>query len=664
MTRQRNLGIIAHVDAGKTTLTERMLFHAGRIHRIGNVDHGNTTTDTRPEEREKGITINAAAVSCEHRGHGLTLVDTPGHADFTIEVERSLRVLDGAVLLLDAVAGVEPQTEKVWRQADRWSVPRIAFVNKLDRAGADVNQALSSITERLGARPVLLTLPIGVESDFIGLVDLVSLRAMRFDEEGRAVEIPIPEGTQEAVTRARAALIEACAEVDETVMAKWIDGVEPTRQELSLALRQATRDGSLLPTLCGSALANLGVPVLLDAIVDLLPAPDEGPDLIDVIDGRTRARSVDEPLAALCFKVVCDSFGTLAYVRVYAGSLRRGDTVDIGDRRKLRIGRLVQLFADRREPVEEVTAGGIAAIVGADLSTGRTLSHLEHPIVLESIGVPETVIGLAIEPRGPDDRDRLPAALKRLLTEDPSLSLLHDPETGQTMLAGMGQLHLEVSVSRLRSEHRVAVDVGAPKVAYRETITRAVEVTHLHKKQSGGPGEWAKIVLRIEPAAPGEGLVFEDRIRGGAIPREYIPAVLAGCRDAATHGVLDGRPVVDVRVTLLDGETHPNDSSELAFGKAGRDAFRDALQKAAPCLLEPLMRLEVAVPSGSVGDVMGDLARRRGRVQDILPEGTMAQRIVAEVPLAELFGYAGDLASLSQGRGAHHLALVRYARAE
>ncbi|MEZ4337177.1 MAG: elongation factor G [Sandaracinaceae bacterium] len=664
MTRlRRNLGIIAHVDAGKTTLTERILFGAGRIHRMGNVDAGNTITDTEPEERQKGITLGAAAVCCEHRGHALTLVDTPGHADFTMEVERSLRVLDGAVVLLDAVAGVEPQTEKVWRQAERWSVPRIAFVNKLDRVGADLDRTLASIRERLGATPVLLTLPMGLERDFSGVVDLVRRRALRFDDEGRAVPLDaIPDAMQAEVEAARAALLEACAEVDADFLAKWVDG-SATDDDVIAALRRATARGTLLPTLVGSALANRGVPPLLDAVVDLLPAPHEGPALVDVRDGRTRERSVDAPLAALCFKVAFDAHGALAWVRVYAGSLRTGDVVAVGEDDRMRVGRLVRLFADRREPVEEARAGDVVAIVGADVVTGQTLAALDDRMLLTPIRPPESVMRVAIEPRTRADRDRLPKALERLRIEDPSMSVTHDPETGQTMLAGMGQLHLEVRISRLMREHRVELAVGAPKVAFRETIGRGAEVVHLHKKQSGGPGEWAKVALRIEPAAPGEGLVFEDRIRGGVIPSAWVPAVFAGCREAAQVGPIEGYPVVDVRVILLDGATHSDDSSEMAFHKAGRDAFRLALADAGPYLLEPLMRVEVRVPPTHVGDVVGDVARRRGRVIEIAAEGTATQVVVGEVPLAELFGFAGDLSNLTHGRGVHHLELARYARA-
>ncbi|MCB9594039.1 MAG: elongation factor G [Sandaracinaceae bacterium] len=646
--RLRNFGIIAHVDAGKTTLTERILFHAGRIHRIGNVDAGTTTTDSRPEEKAKGITITAAAVTCAWREHTLTLIDTPGHADFTIEVERSLRVLDGAVVLIDAVAGVEPQTEKVWRQADRWRVPRIAFVNKLDRAGADLRRSVESMRERLGARPVVVTLPIGRERELEGVVDLVTLQAVRFDADGRAVLDEVPRAMADEVREARESLIEACAELDESLLGAWVAGdVRP--EALVAALRAGTLQGSLLPTYCGSALANLGVPVLLDAIVELLPAP-EG--------------SVEAPLAALCFKVVHDAHGALAWVRVYSGTLR-SELVGVGDgRRTVRVGRLARLFADRREAATEVVAGGIAALVGADVSTGDTLCDLERRTLLEPIVVPEAVMRVAIEPRGRDDRDKLGRALSRMRLEDPSLRVIEDPETGQTMLGGMGELHLEVSVSRLASAHGVHVAVGEPKVAYRETITRAAEVSHLHKKQSGGgSGQWARVVLRVEPAEPGAGLLFESRVKGGAIPKEWIEPVFDGCREAASSGPVGGHPVVDLQVILLDGETHSNDSSELAFALAGRAAFRLAIADAGAVLLEPLMLLEARVPEAHVGDVIGDLAARRGRVTALEAESPTVQIVRAEVPLAELYGYASRLGSLSHGRGTHHMELARYATA-
>ncbi|MEQ9080779.1 MAG: elongation factor G [Sandaracinaceae bacterium] len=651
ISRQRNLGIIAHVDAGKTTLTERILFHAGRIHRIGGVDEGTTTTDHRPEEQAKGITITAAAVSCAWGDHALTLIDTPGHVDFTMEVERSLRVLDGAVVLLDAVAGVEPQTETVWRQAERHGVPRIAFVNKLDRAGADLDRAVRSLRDRLGVRPLVLTLPDG--EPLSALLDVVRRERVTFDEEGRvASRVPCDDPRIDA---AREALVEACAELDEALLESFVESRDVSAEALLAALRRGTLEGRWLPVLAGSAYRNVGVPLLLDAVVALLPDPSEAAPLAE-----GWARAADAPLAGLCFKVDFDTFGALAFVRVYAGVLRRGDVVAVQSR-KLRVGRLVRLFAAQREDVEEAPAGSIVALVSADLSTGDTLSEPSHPISLEPVRAPDAVMRVAIEPRTRSDRDRLPKALARLRVADPSLRVIADPDTGQTLLGGMGQLHLEIAVSRLSTEHGVTVDVGAPRVAYRETVSSRARVDEVLRKQTGGPGLFAHVVMELEPASPGEGFVFEDRIRGGAIPREYVSGVRKGVEAALGSGVL-GHPVVDVRVRLLDGSTHPNDSSEHAFALCAEQAFRAALRQAGPVLLEPLVRLEVHAPEAHVGDLIGDLSARRGRILGMETERDLV-RVEAEAPLAELFGYATDLASLARGRGTHHLELARYAPA-
>ncbi|MFK7990506.1 MAG: elongation factor G [Sandaracinaceae bacterium] len=660
-TLRRNLGIIAHVDAGKTTLTERVLFHTGRIHRHGDVDSGNTRTDHRAEEQAKGITITSAAVTCEHRGHTLTLIDTPGHADFTLEVERSLRVLDGAVVLLDGVAGVEPQTEKVWRQADRHGVARIAFVNKLDRAGADLGRSLDSIRERLGAHPVPLVVPVLEDGALLGLIDVLRRRLVVPTEAGERSERPVPEAYRAEVESAHASVVEACAGIDDRVLEAYLEERNVATETLVAVLRRGVATGALLPTLAGSAQQSQGVHLLLDAVVDYLPAPEEGRAPTDIRTGAERPREDEAPLAALCFKVDLDSHGSLAFLRVFSGVLRRGDVVGRGaDRARLRVGRLVRLFADLREDVDEVRAGDIAALVATDLRTGETLSALDARMLLEPVETPEPVIHVAIEPRGARDRDRLSTALARLSLEDPSIRVQTDPETGQTTLGGMGQLHLEVSVSRLRTAHGVEVQVGRPQVAFRETIRVAREVTLTHRAQRGGPGQFAHVVLRLEPAAPGTGFVFEDRTRGGAVPKEYVKGVIKGCRSAMTAGVVDGYPVVDVLAILVDGSTHPNDSSELAFEVAGRLAFQQASREAEPVLLEPLMRLEVDVPSAHVGDVVGDLGARRGRVLELHPDARAA-RVVAEVPLAELFGYATDLSSLSHGRGTQRMVLERYA---
>jgi elongation factor G len=658
LSRLRNFGIIAHVDAGKTTLTERILYVTGRVHRAGGVDEGTTTTDFDPEERKRGITIGAAAVTCPWREHVLTLVDTPGHADFTIEVERSLRVLDGAVTVLDGVAGVEPQTEKVWRQADQHGVPRLVLVNKLDRAGADLDRSVAALRERLGASPVVISIPIvgAHEEEILGVVDLVGLRA--FVREGdRTLEGPVPAHLADAVAHRRATLVEACAEHDEAVLDAWLAG-DVSPDVLRAALRRCTIAQKLVPVLAGSAARGVGIEPLLDAIVELLPAPAEGAPFVDRAGGPDRERTLEAPLAALCFKVSFDTFGALAYVRVYAGVLRRGDVVRLGAGDRLRIGRLVRLFGGRREDVDEARAGEIVGILGAELATGETLSDPSAPILLEPVHVPEPVLQIALEPRARRDRDHLGEALRRLRVADPSLVLTSDPDTGQTLLAGMGELHLEIAVTRLASEHDVEVAVGAPRVSYRETITRVARVEHVHSKQTGGPGQYAHVILEVAPADPGAGLVFEDRVRGGAIPRAYIPGVQKGCELAMQSGVLGGHPMIDVRVALLDGSFHSNDSSELAFQIAGERAFRMACREAGPVLLEPWMRLEVRVPTESVGDVVGDLSARRGRVIE-LRHDPIGRAILAEVPLAELFRYATRLGSLTRGRGTHVMELAR-----
>jgi elongation factor G len=645
----RNIGIIAHVDAGKTTLTERVLFHTGRIHAIGEVHDGTAKTDSHPIEQRKGITILAAAVTCEWQGHRIHLIDTPGHVDFTIEVERSLRVLDGAVVVLDGVAGVEPQTETVWRQADRHHVPRLVFVNKLDRSGADFARCLRDVRTRLRAQPIAVTMPLYDADELVGVTDLVEQRELRWYGEGPSTPVVTPAVLSDNLLAARERLLEACAEHSDDVLEAIAYGRDVPASALWQALRVGTLRGQIVPVLAGSAYHHRGVEPLLDAVVALLPSPGDR--------GET-----DGELAALGFKVVFDEHGQLTFVRVYRGALEKGMTV-LASRagKKLRIGRLVQLMADEREEVTRLEAGEIGAIVGLPLTGGETICAPDAPVVLEAITAPEPVMRVAIEAKTSADREKLGVALGRMVAADPSLRIESDPETGQTLLAGMGQLHLEIAVERLETEHRVAVTTGRPLVAYRSTLGRTVRHEMRHVKQTGGPGQWAHVVLEVGPAERGAGVVFEDRIRGGAIPREYIRGVEAGVREAASHGLLGGYPAVDVRVALIDGATHTNDSSELAFKIAGALAFRAAAAAAEPCLLEPVMALEVTCPEDLVGAVVGDLGRRGGQVLGMDVREADGDRVVhAEVPLAQTFGYAGALSGLTHGRGRFTLEPLRY----
>ena len=654
----RNLGIIAHVDAGKTTLTERVLFFTGRTHSIGNVDDGTTRTDDHPLEIIHGITILAAATTCDWRDHRIHLIDTPGHVDFTIEVERSLRVLDGAVVVLDGVAGVEPQTKTVWRQADRHRVPRVVFVNKLDRVGADFARCLAELAAALGARPVAVTWPIhDAAGVLVGVVDLIEMTAIVWDDptgerfHGEAV----PAALFDNLRPVRERLLEACADADPAVLAAVVDGREVAPAALRAALRAATIAGRVVPVCAGSAFKNRGVQPLLDAVVAYLPSPL---DRAAVGDGFPPSR--DAPLAALGFKVAFDDHGQATFVRVYAGVLAKGMTV-IGARsgRKLRIGRLVQLHASQRVEIDRLEAGDIGAIVGLPIGTGETLHGPDAPIVLESIVVPDPVVRVAIEARTAADRDRLGVALGRMVAADPSLRLESDPDTGQALLAGMGQLHLDIAVERLATEHGVQVSTGRPLVAYRATLARALRHEHRHVKQSGGPGQYAHVVLEIAPAACGAGLVFVDRVKGGAIPREWVAAVGDGVRQAMADGLGDGLPIVDVAVTVVDGGTHPKDSSELAFRIAGAHGFKAAAALAGLVKLEPIMRLEVGCREDDVGAVVGDLARRRGQVLGLDMRGD--ERVVrGEVPLADSFGYAGALSALTHGHGRFVLEPDRY----
>ncbi len=661
----RNIGIIAHVDAGKTTTTERILFYTGGNHRIGEVHDGNTTMDFDPQERARGITINSAATTVYWNGAQINLIDTPGHIDFNIEVNRSLRVLDGAVVVFDGVAGVEPQTETNWRLADKYHVPRIAFVNKLDRVGADHLRVVQMLQDRLGVRPLLLQLPIGAEDTFRGVVDLVEQRALWW-ASGVAGEpyavAPIPEALREAAATWRARLVEAVVEQDDALLQAWLNGDEPSAQQLHTGIRRGTLAGAFVPVLAGAAFKNRGIEPLLDAVVAYLPAPGEAQG-----DAGQPEADPDGPLAALAFKVVTDEHGAMTFVRLYRGRLRPGDTLlNTSTGKTERVSRLYEVHADKHEERALLQAGDIAAIVGLkDTLTGQTLTgnsaaDRQHPLLLEQISIPEPVIDVAIEPRTQADQQQLGKALHALVREDPSLRVRQDSESGQTILSGMGELQLEVTVEKLRARHRVNVAVGRPQVAYRETISTIAEVTHLHRKQSGGPGQFAEVRLRLAPLARGEGMRFVSRIVGGAIPREYIPAVEAGVRRAAEAGVIAGFPLVDFEATLLDGKFHERDSSTLAFELAAVAAFREAAGRAAPQLLEPVMAVEVITPPEYLGDAIGDLHRRRGSVRGQQPRGA-AVVVDAHVPLKEMFGYIGQLRALSSGRAQYSMQLDHYA---
>ncbi|MBV7456030.1 elongation factor G [Acidovorax sp. sif1233] len=652
----RNLGVIAHVDAGKTTTTERILFYTGESHRIGEVHDGTAHMDFDPQEQQRGITINSAAVTVHWKGTQINLIDTPGHIDFNIEVNRSLRVLDGAVVVFDGVAGVEPQTETNWRLADKYRVPRIAFINKLDRVGADFHRVVAMMEERLGVRVVPLQIPIGAEGDFRGVVDLLSLRARIWDKDDASApyrEADVPAELLEQAVRARARLVEAAVEQDEAALQAYVNGEEVAVDVLHAALRKGVLAGTFVPALAGSAFKNRGVEPLLDAVVDYLPSPD------DIV--REGGETAADPFKALAFKVVTDDHGAKVFVRVYSGRLGRGDVVlNTSTGKTERVSRLYEVHADKHIERDELVAGDIAAVVGLkDTLTGHTLSDPAHPVVLEQISVPEPVIHVAIEPKASADQQGLSKALQSLLREDPSLRLQHDAESGQTILSGMGELQLEVSIEKLRARHGVNVSVGRPQVAYRETISKSVEVHHVHKKQSGGPGQFAEVRLLLEPLPRGEGIRFESRIVGGAVPREFIPGVEAGIRRAALTGVVAGFPAVDFAATLVDGSFHERDSSTLAFELAAMAAFREAFAKAGPQVLEPVMAVEVITPAEYLGDSIGDLNRRRGVVRGQGQRGNAAT-VEAEVPLKEMFGYIGSLRALSSGRAQYSMQLDHY----
>ncbi len=672
LEKYRNIGIIAHIDAGKTTTTERILFYTGKTYRLGSVDEGNTVTDWMEQERERGITIVSAAVSAEWKGYQINIIDTPGHIDFTAEVQRSLRVLDGGIVVFDAVQGVEPQSETVWRQADRYNVPRICFVNKMDRVGASYERSIESIRERLGANPVAMQVPIGVEADFRGVVDLLTEKAIVWvDDLGKRPEITeVPPELADEVAEARERMIEQIAETDDALTEKYLEGEEITVEELKAALRRATISGEITPVYCGSALKNKGVQPLLDAVVDFLPSPL---DIAEVrgVDPRTgeeitRPPSDDAPLSALVFKIVTDPYvGRLAYFRVYSGKISQGAQVYNATRGKReRIGRLLRMYADRREDVTEVYAGDIGAVLGLkNTFTGDTLCDMANPIVLESISFPEPVISIAIEPKSAADQDKLSTALNKLAEEDPTFRVRTDEQTGQTIISGMGELHLEILIDRMKREFGVKANVGKPRVAYRESITRPVpRAEYRFVKQTGGRGQYGHVVLALEPGEPGSGIAFEDEIVGGVIPKEFIPAVEKGVREAAEAGVIAGYPVTDVKVRLYDGSYHEVDSSEMAFKVAGSMAFREGVKRGKPVLLEPIMKVEVIVPEEYIGDVIGQLSARRGEIQGMEQRPGNTRAVRAMVPLAEMFGYATQLRSATQGRGAFTMEFDHYAQ--
>lgn len=671
LERYRNIGIIAHIDAGKTTTTERILFYTGRTYRIGSVDDGTTVTDWMEQERERGITIVSAAVTAFWKDYQINLIDTPGHIDFTAEVQRSLRVLDGGVVVFDAVQGVEPQSETVWRQADRYQVPRICFANKMDRVGASFDRTIESIEERLGARPIPMQLPIGAEDSFIGVVDLLTEQAILFEDElGSTPEYTdVPENLLDAVKEKRAEMVERIAELDDELTLKYLEGEELSIEELKAALRQGVLNNEVSPVFCGSSLKNKGVQPLLDAVVDYLPSPLDMPDVIGhhtkTDEEVSRAPRDDEPAAALVFKIVTDPYvGRLAYIRIYSGTVKKGATyLNSTQEKRERVGRLLRMYADHREDVDELHAGDIGAILGLKQSyTGDTLSDMSNPIVLETISFPDPVISVAIEPKTLADQDKMSEALQKLAEEDPTFKVRVDEETGQTIISGMGELHLDILVDRMLREFKVQANVGNPRVAYHETITKAVpETEYKFVKQTGGHGQYGHVVLRIEPLESGSGFIFEEEIKGGAIPREYIPSVEKGVREAVESGVVSGYPMTDLKVTLIDGSSHEVDSSDMAFRTAAIFAIREGVPKGRPVLLEPIMKVEVVVPEEHMGEVIGQINSRHGSVlgMDVRPGN--AQAIDAEVPLAEMFGYATELRSATKGRGVFTMEFDHYA---
>ena len=670
LDRYRNIGIIAHIDAGKTTTTERILFYTGKTHRIGSVDDGTTVTDWMAQERERGITIVSAAVSAEWKGYQVNVIDTPGHIDFTAEVQRSLRVLDGGVVIFDAVQGVEPQSETVWRQADRYEVPRICFVNKMDRIGASFDRTVESIRQRLGANPIPVQLPIGSESGFLGVIDLLTMKAIFWEDEmGRDPrQADIPAEYQSQAEDARHNMVEKIAELDDALTVKYLEGDSINNEDLQAALRKAVISNQATAVFCGSSLRNKGVQPVLDAVIDYLPSPMDIPPVKGINPHNNEVIELpaedNAPLSALVFKIVTDPYvGRLAYFRVYSGIVNQGTTVTNSTKgRRERIGRLIRMYADRREDVTEVRAGDIAAVLGfKDTFTGDTLCDNKQ-IVLENISFPEPVISIAIEPRTLADQDKMGEALRKLSEEDPTFRVRSDETTGQTIISGMGELHLDVLVDRMLREFRVQANVGRPRVAYRESITRRVPtVNYKYAKQSGGHGQYGHVIFSMEPGERGSGVLFENKIFGGSIPREYIPAVEKGIREASESGVLAGYPVVDLKVTLYDGSYHEVDSSEMAFKMAAVFAFKEGVLKGGPVLLEPMMKVEVIVPEDYIGDIIGNLNGRRATILGMEMRPGNAQAVSAMVPLAEMFGYATDLRSNTQGRGVFSMEFDHYA---
>ncbi|MFN6515727.1 MAG: elongation factor G [Nostoc sp. CreGUA01] len=667
LEKVRNIGIAAHIDAGKTTTTERILFYSGIIHKIGEVHEGTAVTDWMDQERERGITITAAAISTSWKDHQINIIDTPGHVDFTIEVERSMRVLDGVIAVFCSVGGVQPQSETVWRQADRYKVPRIAFINKMDRTGANFYKVHEQMRDRLRANAIAIQLPIGSENDFQGIVDLVKQCAYIYaNDQGTDIqETDIPAEMQAQVEEYRTKLVEAVAETDDTLMSKYFDGEELTADEIAAALRKGTIAGTIVPVLCGSAFKNKGVQLMLDAVVDYLPAPSEVPPIQGILpNGDTVERRADdnEPLAALAFKIMADPYGRLTFVRVYSGVLKKGSYVlNATKNKKERISRLVLMKADDRQDVDELRAGDLGAALGLkDTLTGDTICDDASPVILESLFIPEPVISVAVEPKTKNDMDKLSKALQSLSEEDPTFRVNVDPETNQTVIAGMGELHLEILVDRMLREFKVEANVGAPQVAYRETIRKAVnKIEGKFIRQSGGKGQYGHVVIDLEPGEPGTGFEFVSKIVGGSVPKEYIGPAEQGMKESCESGVLAGYPLIDVKATLIDGSYHDVDSSEMAFKIAGSMAMKEAVLKASPVLLEPMMKVEVEVPEDFIGNVIGDLISRRGQIESQSTEQGLA-KVASKVPLATMFGYATDIRSKTQGRGIFTMEFSHY----